>query len=708
MSSGRHRRRRRAASPGREPVPRDGSRRRDASSAGRRTHRFRPFALGIFALALGIRIIHVWQLRPAPFFDLAMGDAQSYHAWGMEIAGGDWVGRETFYQAPLYPYFLGLVYTLFGPSLLAVRLSQVVLGAASCALLASAGRRLFSLPAGMVAGLMLAVYAPAIFFDGLVQKTALGLFLLCLLLALLARLVTEPGRPRAWVWPGVVLGALVLTRENALVFAAVLLGWLVLSRDAGRRRLARAGALGLGLALVLLPVAARNQVVGGEPVLTTAQLGPNLYIGNNPDADGTYRPLVFGRGDPRFERGDATRIAEREVGAPLTPRQVSRYWTGRSLEYIRSRPVDWLRLTGRKVVLALNGSEVADTEDQLSHADWSAPLRLTGHVWHFGLLAPLGAAGLCLTWGRRRQLRPFHLMLAAYAASVVAFAVMGRYRHPLAPLLMLFAAAGVVAVWDMVKRGKRTGWTRQTAWAGAAAAGLLVFCNWPVLSMSDMRAITALNVGTELQAEGRLDEAVEQYRQVLALAPDDALAHSNLGTALAAQGRLDEAVGHYDRALALAPGDADAHSNLGNALLALDRIDEGVASLRRALDIDPGSAEAHAALGIALHDGGELDDAVEQLRRAADLGAASADLHNRLGIALGSLGRLDEATVEFRRAVDLEPGHVDAHANLGTALQLQGRLEEAVAQFREALRVAPDHPELQGRLDAALADIRNR
>ena len=637
-----------------------------------------------------------------------MGDAQSYHAWGLEIAGGDWLGAETFYQAPLYPYFLGLVYTLFGPSLLAVRLCQIVLGSAACALLAVAGRRLFSREAGIVAGLMLAVYAPAIFFDGLVQKTAVGLFLLCLLLALLARLVTEPGRPRAWLWPGVVLGALVLTRENALVFAAVLLGWLVLSRDAGRRHLARAGALALGLALVLLPVAARNQAVGGEFLLTTAQLGPNLYIGNNPDADGTYRPLVPGRGDPRFERRDATQIAEREVGAPLTPGQVSSYWTGRAIEYVRTQPGAWLRLTGRKVMLTLNGSEVADTEDQLSHADWSVPLRLAGHVWHFGLLAPLGVAGICLTWGRRRQLRPFHLMLAAYAASVVLFAVMGRYRHPLAPLLMLFAAAGAAAVWEMARGRKRTGWTRQTAWAGAAAAGLLVVCNWPVLSMGDMRAITALNVGTELQAEGRLDEAVEQYRQVLALTPDDALAHSNLGTALAAQGRLDEAVGHYERALAQAPGDADTHSNLGNALLSLGRADEGVASLRRALDIDPGSAEAHAALGIALHDGGEVDDAIVHLRRAVDLGVVTAELHNRLGIALGSAGRLDEAAVEFRRAVDLEPGHVDAHANLGTALQLQGRLDEAVAQFREALRVAPDHPDLQARLDAALAELARR
>ena len=710
MSSRRRRRTAPRPSPPAAPArPRDPADRPSRTRGGRSAGGgFGRIALAVFGLALAIRLVHVWQLSGAPFFGLAMGDAQSYHVWGMEIAAGDWLGGETFYQAPLYPYFLGLVYTFFGPSLLAVRLCQIVLGAASCALLAVAANRLFSREAGIAAGVMLAVYAPAIFFDGLIQKTALGLFLLCLLLALLARLVTEPGRPRGWLWPGVVLGALVLTRENALVFAAVLLGWLIVSRDTGRRHLARAGALALGLALVLVPAAARNLAVGGEFLLTTAQFGPNVYIGNNPDADGTYRPLVPGRGDPRFERRDATQLAEREVGTPLTPGQVSSYWTGRALQYMRTQPGDWLKLTGRKAMLTLNGSEVADTEDQLSHADWSLPLRLAGYLWHFGLLAPLGVAGICLTWGRRRQLRPFHLMLAAYAASVVAFAVMGRYRFPLAPLLMLFAAGGMVVVWETAKRRKGKGWTREVAWAGAAAAGLLVVCNWPVLSMSDMRAITALNVGTELQAAGRLDEAVEQYRRVLALTPDDALAHSNLGTALAAQDRLDEAVGHYEQALALVPGDADAHSNLGNALLSLGRTAEGAASLRRALDLDPASAEAHAALGIALHDGGELDDAIVHLRRAIDLGAASAELHNRLGIVLGSRNRLDEAAVEFRRAIDLDPGHIDAHANLGTALQLQGRLDEAVTRFRGALRIAPDHPDLQARLDAALAERAER
>src|SRR5438067_7454970 len=51
--------------------------------------------------------------------------------------------------------------------------SQAIIGSASCVLLASAGRRFFSDRVGVACGLMLAIYAPAIFFDGLVQKSTL-------------------------------------------------------------------------------------------------------------------------------------------------------------------------------------------------------------------------------------------------------------------------------------------------------------------------------------------------------------------------------------------------------------------------------------------------------------------------------------------------------------------------------------------------------
>jgi hypothetical protein len=71
--------------------------------------RFLPFAIAIFLVSLTLRLVHLFQIRRAPFFTLLMGDAQSYHAWAQRIAAGDWIGSDVFYQAPLYPYFLGVI-----------------------------------------------------------------------------------------------------------------------------------------------------------------------------------------------------------------------------------------------------------------------------------------------------------------------------------------------------------------------------------------------------------------------------------------------------------------------------------------------------------------------------------------------------------------------------------------------------------------------
>ena len=89
-----------------------------------------------------VRLIYIWQIRDSPFFDVLMGDARRYDAWATQIASGDVMGREVFYQAPLYPYFLGTIYAIAGHSLLIVRVCQALLGTASCVFLALTARRL--------------------------------------------------------------------------------------------------------------------------------------------------------------------------------------------------------------------------------------------------------------------------------------------------------------------------------------------------------------------------------------------------------------------------------------------------------------------------------------------------------------------------------------------------------------------------------------
>ena len=92
----------------------------------------------------------------------------------------------------------------------------------------------------------------------------------------------------------------------------------------------------------------------------------------------------------------------------------------------------------------MSRTEIIDTESQESHADeYSWPLATLGRVWHFGVLLPLAVIGGVLTWPRRRVFAPLYALAGAYALSVLAFYVVARYRLPLVPLLIPFAAAGL-------------------------------------------------------------------------------------------------------------------------------------------------------------------------------------------------------------------------------------------------------------------------
>jgi tetratricopeptide (TPR) repeat protein len=651
----------------------------------------------VFLVALTMRIMHVWQIRSAPFFTVLMGDARGYDDWAQKIAGGEWLGHEVFYQAPLYPYFLGILYAFAGRDLWIVRLCQAVIGSAACALLGIAAARVFSQGAGLIAGLAMALYAPAIFFDGLIQKSVLDVFFVCLSMWLLSRLLDAPADRMTLLSLGLAMGGLSLTRENALVFVPVVLFWTLTRRGS----LTAAGTVLLGVALTLIPVAVRNYAVGGGLYLTTSQFGPNFFIGNNPTSDGSYMSLRFGRGAPEYERQDATRLAEHATGRSLTPAEVSSYWTGRALTFITSEPAAWLALLGKKLALLLNAVEAVDTESLESYSEWSAVLRLGAPLGHFGILMPLAVAGLCLTWRERNRLWVFYGITLAYSASVLLFYVFARYRFPLVPLLLLFASGGLAAAPSFFRNA---GFRQKTSLACALIA-IAVFSNWRILPGSLMRAITENNLAAALQQESRLEEAAAHYRRAIEIQPGYAPAYNNLGTALRAAGQVDQAIATYERALAVRPDFPDAHYNLANALLEKNRPVEAVLHYRVALASIPGSSDAHNNLGIALAAEGQLVEAVEEFRHALRGEPESAAIHRNLGDALASLGRVDEAIDYFRGAIRLAPNDAGSQYDLGSTLLEAGRLPEAVDAFRATLALQPDMAEAHNNLGIALASL---
>jgi len=455
-----------------------------------------------------------------------------------------------------------------------------------------------------------------------------------------------------------------------------------------------------GLTMVFAPVVARNYSVDGGFYLTTSQFGSNFYIGNNPDADGTYASIRFGRGAPEFERIDAKEVAEATVGRALSASEVSNFWFERSMNFITAEPVKWLRLTGRKFALLFNRAEMVDTEAQESYQEFSPILKLLGSIGHFGILVPLAVLGLVVTWDDRRRLWIVYALAAAYAASVVMFFVFARYRYPLVPFLLVFAAASLQRLPPSLSLRRLS--ARQLAVASGLAA-VVIFANWPMLDSTLMRSITENNLGTALREQQRYDEAIVHHQKAIALKPDYAPAHNNMGAALRAAGRLDEAVASYRQALALKPDFASASYNLANALLEQGKTGDSVESFRRALRDNPNSVEAHNNLGIALAQRGDLAGAMNAFRAALAIDARSVHALRNLGNLLYDAGQRVEGLAHLERAVAIAPQEPEAIFDIGT-LQLQEQnFTAAAARFESALKVRPDWAEAHNNLGIALA-----
>jgi Tfp pilus assembly protein PilF/4-amino-4-deoxy-L-arabinose transferase-like glycosyltransferase len=644
----------------------------------------RATGIAVFLVAFALRAWHVVALRGSPLGgDVLLGDARAYDEWAQRIAAGDWLGGEVFYQAPLYPYFLATLYAIFGRSFELVRWVQAAVGAASCVLLAGAGRRMFGARAGTIAGLLLAAYPVAVVLDVRIDKSVLDLFLLSAASYLLGGQLARPRAP-GMLATGACLGALGLVRENALLLVPALAGWTAWrARRRGRAALVAAAALVTGAALVLVPVAVRNRVVGGGFHLTTSQLGPNLWIGNNPDANGTYAPLLPARGSWRHEREDAIALAERALGRSLAPGEVSAYWLGRSLDYVRSEPVDWLELKARTLVLAASAVEIVDSEDVYTHFDRTPVLSALARVFHFGTLAPLAFVGAWLARGRRRALAPLLAMIAAYAASVVAFYVFARYRLPLVPMLVLLAAYGLV-------RGPRAG-VRRAAPALAGALAVAVLCNWPTLPVDSMRAVTRLNLGIEQLEAGRTDRAITELERAVALDPGYALAHFTLGNALKVRGDLEGAIESYRAAVAIEPDHAQAWNNLGTTLAARGRLAQAIEAFAHASSADPSLPAAPFNLGRALAAAGRFDEAIASYERAIALDPSWVEALHNLALLLAERGRPDDAARRLERVLELDPRSIPAHLALAELRRRQAALASAARHYEAVIAIDPGH-----------------
>jgi tetratricopeptide (TPR) repeat protein len=588
-----------------------------------------------------------------------------YDSWARRIAAGEWLGNDVFFMGPLYPYFLAVVYFLFGPSQLAAVAIQFLIGSVSCALVYLVARKLAGAHVAVIAALILAFYGPLIFFEGLLLPEVLAIVTSLGWLYLLVRGGTSC-RPRAFILIGVILGLSVLVRASALIFLGGIALSLVSSQGVRNRQVwRRLAGLIVGTCLIVAPVTARNWVVGHDLVLVTSNGGLNFFIGNGERSNGLYVNLEELRmvgGDPDAD-WTGRHYAEQTVGRSLRPSEVSAFWLGKSLRFIRSHLGTFIGRALKKIVLFWNSYEIPQIEDYYIWRTVS-PSRLP--LITFALVGPLGIAGMLLT-ARRKEFYPLQMFVVLYMISVCAFFVTARYRVQVVPVLSIFSAYTICWVIHSLRQG-----------LAIKVVGVVV-----------LTLLAGVAMGRAPLAAMGIRPSVESW-----------YAHFYKGTKfLDEPGGLETALHELNIAARLNPTHPETFNNLGLAYDKRGMPREALAAFQRAIQVDSTYVEAWYNLAFFLQRDADYRSAIRLYLRVLELQPYFPSGHFNLGICYFRLGQMSHATTHLQMVTELQPHNAEAHNQLGIVLAEQGNLAGALAEFSEALRIRPEYSQAKANLD---------
>jgi Dolichyl-phosphate-mannose-protein mannosyltransferase/Tetratricopeptide repeat len=631
----------------------------------------------ILILAFVLRLVYVLQSRASPFFAEPQMDAAYHVDWARALAEGRSFQPGPFFRAPLYPWFLSGVFWLFGESYLAPRIVQAGIGALGVGLVYLIGSRVFDRRVGWISALFAASYWVLIYFDAELLLPVLEVPLDLLAIWLSLRFGDDPTPRRAAV-AGSAWGISAIVRPNVLLFAPVVgawVAWIAFRASAAapplRSKFAAPAAFALGLLAPILPITAYNTFIGGDTVLISSQGGVNLWIGNNPQSDGSSAIVPGTRADWWGGYYDAIHQAEASVGRTLKSSEVSNWYTKKALDFVIENPSIALRQFLWKMRLFWTDWELGNNSDERFFAFRFGPV-LRWLPLGFGVLGPLALIGFFCS--SRRALRDFPLwgFLPVYMMSVVAFFVCSRFRVPVLPVLCIFAAHTCITSVDLFRR-KRLG----ALTARAFAFAVLSFGIRDVPRQIDRSESNGLwLLGVHEVQHANWEAGADYFQQAIAAKPRNVYALRDLGSVMTELGRFSEAEASFRSALEVRSDDPTTWRGLVNLELKQGRFAEAKASARQAIAVAPYSAGAQFDLGFV---------AAVESKVMADRSAPAPEVE----------ARREEALQAFRAALGLHPPpeQVFEYAlAAGRVLVSLGRWHEAIETLSLAVqsRQAPD------------------
>jgi pentatricopeptide repeat protein len=206
--------------------------------------------------------------------------------------------------------------------------------------------------------------------------------------------------------------------------------------------------------------------------------------------------------------------------------------------------------------------------------------------------------------------------------------------------------------------------------------------------------VLRLNLAKALSKAGKLEEAVQEFRNCLARA-DTPETLSQLGKILLKSGNYEEALKAFEELEKKGIRWADCYFHKGLALRAKGDLEAAAKVLSEAITLNPRYREALNERAEILEALDRKDEALHEYKKVIALFFAQYQLHQPinykydLSVLFDNPDLVEETVRRLREFVQKFPGFADAHYKLGQALEARGEKEEALLHFRKALEINP-------------------
>ena len=213
-----------------------------------------------------------------------------------------------------------------------------------------------------------------------------------------------------------------------------------------------------------------------------------------------------------------------------------------------------------------------------------------------------------------------------------------------------------------------------------------------------------LNLLYDLYHQGNLRQAMALAVRKLSDFPHSLTLNKLAGDLAGDLGEFDVAVNYFRRVIEIAPNDGETFFKIGMAFQLKGDNAKAAESFRRSADILPREPLIHKYLGITLHALGDAAAAEVSFRAVQELLPNDPEAHKNVGVALNAIGKRQEAVKSFEKALALKPDYPEALNDLGLALKESGAGADAIDKYLKALALDPTFENVQLNLIEVLTE----